>query len=131
MDDFKTRIERAFGTHRGAKSAAARALAVAQPQVSLAMTGKRPPSAEMLERLTRFEQGLPAVVARVKPVPSGARRTTPAPVPVAPDDSTPAQRAAAVRAYLFGQLDRLQENGWTGRDMAAAVPELFRAWRGR
>lgn len=129
MDDFKTRIERAFGTHRGAKSAAARALEVAQPQVSLAMTGKRPPSAEMLERLTRFEQGLPAVVARS--VPRGSCRTAPAPVPVAPDDSTPAQRAAGVRAYLFGQLDRLQENGWTGRDMAAAVPELFRAWRGR
>lgn len=129
MDDFKTRIERAFGTHRGAKSTAARALAVAQPQLSLAMTGKRPPSAEMLERLTRFEQGLPPVVAR--PVPTGSHRTASAPVPVAPDDSTPAQRAAAVRAYLFEQLDRLQENGWTGRDMAAAAPELFKAWRGR
>ena len=129
MSDFKTRIEKAFGTYRGAKSAAARALGVAQPQLSLAMTDKRAPSNDMLRRLEQFEQGLPVsgTVSRVKTVPHRSAKA----LPIAPDDSTPAQRAAVVRSELFGLLDGLQANGWTGRDMAAACPELFRAWRAR
>lgn len=128
MDSFKNRIEKAFGTHRGAKSMAARTLGVAQPQLSLAMTGKRPPSNDMLRRLEQYENGLPVRTARVKSI---CARRAPSPLPVAADDSTPASRAAAVRSLLFDLMDRLQENGWTGRDMAAAAPELFRAWRAR
>lgn len=128
MDSFRNRIEKAFGTHRGAKSLAARTLGVAQPQLSLAMTGKRAPSNDMLLRLEQYENGLPVQTARVKSI---CARLAPPPLPVAADDSTPASRAATVRSLLFDLMDRLQENGWTGRDMAAAAPELFRAWRAR
>lgn len=129
MDSFRNRIEKAFGTHRGAKSMAARTLGVAQPQLSLAMTGKRPPSNDMLRRLEQYEHGLPVAGSTLR---AEARTRRPmAALPVAADDSTPASRAATVRSLLFDLMDRLQENGWTGRDMAAAAPELFRAWRAR
>ena len=131
--DLEERVHNAFGTQRGYISAAARALGVSQPLISLTLAGKRAPSDDILARLAQYEAGK-TVTGALPPVSLSQLRPDSAAmalVPLAPDAQATPEDIARLREVFFDLMTAARSKGWSGRMLDAATNELFRKWRRR